>query len=495
MSSLCVALLVQAIAGESIQQSDLRPVALQLLQASRSAIRTATLSWSRTNFAETEVRRIHYQSRIGGSDLLLSMRGDDEGVISRTADGKPAPVSYGPMNVLIRDGDLWTHADFDVFAEVEPTARGHQGTPDPRTFGLAPVLSFETLEDTVWLGSGDPMGESWYEEYEEQGRVVVVWTRGDDEVTYWIEPEHGWNPVRVVHRASGERVAEMRCELENFDGHWFPRRMEFFNASFADGARPAEVIEIDDAAFNRPSDPPRLSPADIRVDVGTNIHRYGPERRNPELAFWDGQKLISQEEYFRRLGAGELHEGEIHREALRYTRALTAERERTTTARPERWFFLGREQGRYTFRTWESDWERYTRYFIKTFNLSEDQTQRALAILEECQQRGRAYVAARQQEIDSAQRDMNRHANGEEIQSGAQRGSHAERGRAEAAATAPAPAHARLDALRERVHELIRPLDEIYAELRGRLDRIPTRAQREAVRAAASRPASAPSGG
>lgn len=494
MSSICAALLVQAIAGGSIQQSDLRPVALQMLHADRSAIKTATLSWSRTDYADAQPRRIHFQSRIGGPDLLLSMRGDDEGVISRTADGKPAPVSYGPVNVLICDGDLWTHADYDVFAEVEPTARGYQGTPDPRTFGLAPVMSFETLDDTVWLGGGDPMGESWYEEYEEQGRVVVVWTHGDDEVTYWIEPEHGWNPVRVVHRAGDRLVAEMRCELENFDGHWFPRRMEFFNPSFADGARPAEVIVIDDAAFNRPSDPPRLGPADIRVDVGTSIHRYGPERRNPELAFWDGQKLISQEEYFRRLGAGELHEGDMHREALRYTRALTAERERTSTARPERWFFLGRESGTYTFHTWESDWERYTRQFIKTFNLTEDQTQHALSILEECQQRGRAYVAAHQEEIDAAQREMKRHAQGE-TKPDVQRSSRADRGRPEAAVTAPTSAHQRLEALREQVHQLIRPLDEIYAELRGRLDRIPTRAQREAVRAATSRPASAPSGG
>lgn len=445
-----------------------RSEALRMLQAERNAIRTGTLRWSRCDQRNRGTARVHYESRIAGDDLLLRVLGADRAA-ERNATDPRAQLDHGPMNVLNRDGECWTHEELSVFAEVRPAGLGHAGTPDPRTFGLATVVSFETLEQTVWLGASDAAQESPYEEFDEHGMTIVKTRDGDDEISYVVDPARGWNPVRITRRENGEVTQEMRCELAEFDGHWFPRRIEYFDADFENGSLPAEVIEIEHAAFNKAGDPARLGPADIKVDVETNIHRFNGETQELELAFWDGEKLIAQDEYLRRLAAGELRAGEMFREADARNRAAM-QAMTDSGVRPYRWYFAGRSTGDVTFRSFESQWEVYTRQFIAKYSLTEDQTQQALTVLADCQIRANAYLASHRLEIDDLDRQIG--ANGQ------------------ISASAPAERHA---ALRDRARTLIGPIDQLTQELHDRLDRIPTRSQRAAR--SASQPAVPPRDG
>jgi hypothetical protein len=432
-----------------------RAEALRMLQAERNAIRTGTLRWSRCDYRKGGATRASYESRIAGGDLVLRVLGDG-GAVERDPSNPRPPPDHGPLNVLNRDGECWTHEELSVFAEVWPTGHGFSGTPDPRTFGLATVVSFETLDQTVWLGASDGERVSPCEEFDEHGMTIVKARDGNDEVSYVIDPARGWNPVRITRRANGLVTQEMRCELAEFDGHWFPRRIEYFDADFENGSRPAEIVEVEHAAFNRPGDPARLGPGDIRIDIGTNIHRFNSETQEHELTFWDGEKLISQDEYLRRAAAGELRAGEMFRAADAHNRAAM-EAMVDQGLRPYGWYFAGRSTGGATFRNFESQWEAYTRRFISRYSLTEDQTQQALAVLAECQARANAYLASHRREIEELDGQLG--ANGR------------------ASASAPAERHL---ALRERARALIRPIDDLTRELHDRLDRIPTRSQRAA---------------
>lgn len=109
-----------------------------------------------------------------------------------------------------------------------------------------------------------------------------------------------------------------------------------------------------------------------------------------------------------------------------------------------------------------SRWEQYTLDFINRYQLDDDQRQRAMAILKDCTERGRAHYRKHEKEI--------------------------ERIRDETDALFDKPAAASderlksLDKLKQRMFEIEGPINHIeHRELRPRLDKLPTRAQRKAT--------------
>jgi len=107
----------------------------------------------------------------------------------------------------------------------------------------------------------------------------------------------------------------------------------------------------------------------------------------------------------------------------------------------------------------ESEWEAYTRQFIRTYRLDDEQAQRASSILRDCQERANAYLSAHKDQLEQLRQRV--------------------------ALTVDGDPRQRLDVLnalgRER-SELLRPLDEIFAkQLKPRLEKLPTSAQRRAA--------------
>ncbi len=467
-----------AMVSASCALADTPPGALTRTAESRLQLRTAVVEWSRIDHRLPNPARVFYNSRVAGEDLICTEGGDASGAVLRDIrSGKPGRLQFGMRHVLYRDSEVWTHLKLGIEATVESASDGWIGLPDARVLGLSPATSFVDLEHSL-----RPAFESSAEQCRcsegRSGALALVTCRFVDgnEVEYWIDPDRGWNAVRIVERSGEDVLRESRIELSEFDGVWFPSRIENFETAFENGAKPAEVIDVRSAEFNRPEHPRRLSPPDIDVDVGTLIRRVGDKRAPAEsgLWYWDGAKLVDQAEYLRRRVTGELREGPKYLQAVAHNRAQT-QRLLIEGDLPTRWIFAerGDRPAAWTHREFETVFEAYTREFIERFSLDEDQVQHAQSILAECSEHARAYVEVRQAEFDQLEKDI-RELRGQlwpEVRP-------------------------RADALRERAARLMWPLDEIMDhELRPRLETLPTRAQRRAASQPArqaSRPAGAP---
>jgi len=115
----------------------------------------------------------------------------------------------------------------------------------------------------------------------------------------------------------------------------------------------------------------------------------------------------------------------------------------------------------------ESQWEAYVREFIQRYKLDDDQTQRAQAILKDCQEQARNYMGKRKSTIEDLEKRI-----------------------AEAnAANKPKEAKEAQD----RKAKLLEPIGQIFEkQLKPKLDRLPTRAQRQAAIQTGGRPSGKP---
>lgn len=116
-----------------------------------------------------------------------------------------------------------------------------------------------------------------------------------------------------------------------------------------------------------------------------------------------------------------------------------------------------RTPSRSTGSDFESEWERYVREFIEKYQLDEAQTQRAQAILKDCQEQAQNYLQRRKaalEQLDKRDKDLGSSA-------------------------ADAQARQRLREQRERI---LAPVNRIFEErLKPRLEKLPTRQQRDAA--------------
>jgi hypothetical protein len=275
--------------------------------------------------------------------------------------------------------------------------------------------------------------------------------------TLWLDPRRAWSPVRVRYEHDRGMWFESRSALKEMDGVWFPEAVHLFTSTYEDGREAAQIVRVHSATFNRPEHPSRLTPADIGVEVGTSVVVYD-EHRNWRPARWDGEQIVSLSEFVeRRLQEGPNLTREVARVQAREAAELRAQATpvlmdgissqallRAVTQKPARC---------------ESLWEAYTRAFIQRYKLNEEQTQQALSILHDCQERGRAHLAQHKDEF--AELDDRAKKLGE--QTGVKRDQE------------------RAKILRER-ERLAKPLNDIFEQqLKPRLDKLPTRAQRKAA--------------
>ncbi|MCK6457873.1 MAG: hypothetical protein L6Q92_15245 [Phycisphaerae bacterium] len=111
-------------------------------------------------------------------------------------------------------------------------------------------------------------------------------------------------------------------------------------------------------------------------------------------------------------------------------------------------------------RAMEDLWEMYVRKAIETYNFTDAQRNSAFAILQQCRNRAKDYRASRKTEFDTLETQIRE-------------------------ATRQGESAARIESMRTALSELETPIGEIFADLRNRLDQIPTKAQRESVSEAA----------
>lgn len=114
-------------------------------------------------------------------------------------------------------------------------------------------------------------------------------------------------------------------------------------------------------------------------------------------------------------------------------------------------------------------WEQYVRSFIARYELDEGQSQKAMTYLKDCVTQGERYMQTRQDQIDKLDQEIANLAKSQAKDRAAQAARFAEQRK-----------------------KLLDPLDRIFEQqLKPRLDRLPTRAQRAAAEKADKKPADA----
>ncbi|MGE0482076.1 MAG: hypothetical protein AB7Q17_16565 [Phycisphaerae bacterium] len=492
-----------------------QPLLENLRAARRNAIRTGlvefTVRWG--NEKPDGVQRTHYYRwRCAGDEFLVQGLGDDEGVFQRGPDRQPARYAHTSANQAIRIGDeVWQRMERAPRVEVwEPKMAESFQLYDLRRAGLNPISFDQTIDEHVAATGSPPLD---YRSYQDGDLTVVSGSMADGEFRWWLDPQQGWSVVKIGVFQDGAQIGEQRFTLREVDGAWFPQRIEHVRLA-AGETEPSRVIEVLYAEFNRPEHPQRLTLADIGVEVGMRV-QYNSLHGAPVArgGYWDGSKVIDRDEFLARLEAGELVRGptltrELHRGGIFVEReikagrlppdplvpvpgaAATASRGASdppagpAAARPAGFARGGagtRPVASSALQSLvESEWEAYTRRVIAHYELTRDQTEKAQQILNECQSRAHDYLRAKRAEIDAAERrvrdDGQRHAPPAPTRRDDPRAApdaSATPGRTEAPAL--------LDAQRE-LARLRAPIEAIFNnELRPRLHKLPSEAQRQAA--------------
>lgn len=448
-----------------------KPEALARAEAARSqsVLRTARL--------EISVREPHGDPnqpptrrfltwRCAGNAYTVTHQGDQDGEVRpwRGSDGNPvrSPLVYDPWHHLFLDGQVWSNAVSELRAEVRPgQARSSYDLFDWRLLGLNPVSLDrswdETVEESIERGAPPPE----YSVRTEQGLHVVTARALESEVTWWIDPQRDWGVVRTAIAHAGKPISEQRMTLHQFDGHWFPARVEEVSVA-AGESEPWRVWEVLYAEFNRPTHPQQLGPADIGVEPGRPVRVFEAQDVPPQRAYWDGSNLVSFEEFARRLKAGERFEAPtMAREGARNAARLErleqlAERGLIDASKlpPPLAARVG-GRGMREVRSFETTWEKYTREFIRRHKLDDDQGQKAWSICRECQELAREYVSRKREDIEKLEKRL----------------------ADESASPTSRPA---ADAAEKELADLLRPVERIFEErLKPGLDALLTREQRQ----------------
>jgi len=115
----------------------------------------------------------------------------------------------------------------------------------------------------------------------------------------------------------------------------------------------------------------------------------------------------------------------------------------------------------------EGAWEKYVREFIETYKLNDEQSQKAHAVLEDCKSQRDRYLRGHKGQIEQLDKQLEELKKSKDKKRASQ-----------------------LSALSAKRNQLMEPMERIFEQqLKPRLERLPTRAQRRAAEAAAKKPA------
>lgn len=419
------------------------PEALRKMYESRAAIHTARIECSSESNAAGRRLFRYFTVQLAGEKRLRVNRGDEEGVLVRTESGAAAP-QRGALRHF-SDG----HASYElselntsdkhipIIKSAKVMTEGRPVVPEFRALGLRCGWQQPDLYDAVFRDRvSQPSPRSYTVRTE--GALHHVTARTDaGEIRWTIDAERGWNPTRVEQWRDGKLVAKSIITLKQFDDVWFPETVQ----DYRDGDEPIATVQVTQAEFNRPAHPATLGPGDIGIEQGDVLTRVDNDRRELAAGFFDGSRFVPADEY---------------------RAARQAQREADAAGGDAGAANAGARPGTSSER-WESEWEKYTRQFIERFALDDGQQQAAMTILKACQEKASAYLRRQGDALTEVAAKLDE---------------------ARAAGSAAA-----MKEWGERKARLLQPIDDIFeGQLKPRLDKLPTRAQREAA-AATTRPA------
>lgn len=359
---------------------DGRPSALLALEEFRSRLRKGRVAVS---YRHSNSPAKSYVTYLFAGNDLATLRSVTAGVgIAESPVTKDGPeVWWGRLR--LRSGLFWeytgyTHAEqrlprpnqddvldvrtIDLWTELTPNAGVHDALWRNRMERLAPVRFAQRREETLYVVTAtNRLGKSAYE------------------AEWWIDPARGWSPVRILRRENGKPTIEVRSLHRKFGDVWFPIEVKHFSFQ-ANGTRQIHLeINVDEADFSGSAVPDRLGPNEIGADAGVEVTTDIPG--NKSISVWDGQRLITQQEYAERLRAHQFVPGPRTKRVSEFRRKFKP---------------IPADNGRRAFAEGEkslSQWDAYVKAFAKQYDLSSDQVHSAEAVLADCKAKARDYMA------------------------------------------------------------------------------------------------------
>lgn len=431
-----------------------KPEALRRAEEARSAVSLHTLRVDYSRMAhEPDGSVPHtrlFTARAAGDSLVLHDYGDEDGVFVRGPDGQSAPITYnGPAHFLLQDDSIWRHVDRATYGDVfrsDDASRFNMF--DPRRLGLSPADDYVDFD-----ARAKALGyEVSYSERVEGDHHVVTARFEGGAVTWWIDPQRDWGVTKTESFVGERKIGETRYELADCDGIWFPVRVETYRLGAGD-TEPSSILKVQRAEFNRSEHPLDFSPNNIGLESGMSVgFQDGTGRQEMK---WTGDRLVPVDEYVELLRRGDVTLGDTYAREIARSEAADDRRLRLVAA-------AARQVVGVTSRPASSpaavltDWEKYTLRFCDAYRLDDEQRQRALTHLRECQRRAGRLLARHGDELAAIERGLAElRSAGDLAKSGARR--------------------AELDKALARV---LAPLEAIFTEqLKPLLFKLPTRAQ------------------
>ncbi|MCG3129299.1 MAG: hypothetical protein FLDDKLPJ_00024 [Phycisphaerae bacterium] len=417
------------------------PELLQQAECARRAFQTAEIEWSFSSVYSNSKRR-RQRSQFAGPDQYRVDEGFDNGcyfIDEEMAIGNP--YVYSPRHLLMShsSGEKWSWTEDATIASIHAVS-DDRSTPiyDLRNigFGPNPILDSESgaqlnLEDVTSY-------EVYAEEY--PPRVKGVFENGA-EVNWYLEPAFDHQPVRVTLGRDGHVTNESVTAYAEFDGLWFPQRIEFIREG-----ETWMTFEVNRAEFDRPEHPRTLTPASMGMPVGTQV------KSQRGVQFWDGDTLITVQEAHERHASGELDFSEVARLSEAASRGDFPGRFPSSMS--------GDHLGLAGVPRRPAIWEEYVRRFIQVFGLKGEQTVTAWELHKKWKDRADVYMkdhAKRLMKIEQAIQPLLESQENDVL--------------------------IRLAALKRERDELLAPIqDEMFLKgLRPELFRIPTQKQKQIV--------------
>lgn len=443
----------------SIIAADL-PRALLQMERSRERIVRAEIIWERTDYRGSFVPGVPKLNRSGFTENEVAYFADGtfgsdivpDGTNGWTEDGDPVPNTRDSM--LTGSDGVWSLMTDQFVAQRWNTPKGAPRSPDVRLIGLMPIPNLSMDLAKQLRGDGDAYRRE-FKEAEVDGIHVVEceFPESGSKYVWHIDPAKDWNCVRSQFIVKDRVIAESLSEYQRSeDGTWFPLSVDYFAADM----ELLSHIEVTSCRINTPDLPKVLTPEFIGLGPGFLVMRNEPDGSSKPMKYVRDGRLATMDEFLELSRRGEVETDArlgIIEERARRAQAERAAASAALEARANERLATPSSQP-------VDEWEVYTYEFIRRFELDRDQSQRAVLVLLQCQQRRDAYLKSRESTLADLGKEMLLLPQGD----------------------ARASAERRLAALR-------RPIEEIFErQLKPRLEKLPTRKQRDALGGPASQP-------
>lgn len=375
-----------------------KPAALLAMEAARAAWSQTDVEW--TYNSKRSPRIMQYRNRYGEGEWIGTMLGDQDGFGYRDEDGtlqRALPDHY----LLKAEGAIWEHEETSPDAVLrDANAASNVGAPDLRNVGLNHIPSFidpwQDYSSRIWK----PDTPVLYRQTTGPDGKVIVEARTDaprTSVRRWIlDPANDFQPTRL-EMVSPEGDVRSAVDLEY---QALPNGARFLeSATYSNEGREYARVKVLKARVNDPSLPRTFRPEAIGIDNGTSLSLMGvppPADATPGFPVYYCQgEIIDAWELGARIRNGVVTLG--GNSAMAQAKAEMGldwrepwPEDLDTPSEP---LPLASQPSSHPL----TDWEKYTLDFIRRYKLDDEQSQKALSILKQCQDRRRLIEAIHRQ--------------------------------------------------------------------------------------------------